>query len=98
MKFPSDDIKKKLGSFENLPILLDEARKLGGNCIYLVSYWAPDYENKGDYEIRTDLGGGAAFKKGVDVVHAKGGHVIVYLEAFIVTRTSNVGRRWGARW
>ncbi len=98
MKFPSDDIKKKLGSFRNLPILLDEARQLGCNCIYLVSYWEPNYENKGDYEIRTDLGGGAAFKKGVDAVHAKGGHVILYLEAFIVTRTSNVGRRYGMQW
>ena len=98
MKFPSEDIKKKLGTFENLPILLDEARQLGCNCIYLVSYWEPNYENKGDYEIRTDLGGGAAFKKGVDAVHAKGGHVILYMEAFIITRTSNVGRRYGAQW
>jgi hypothetical protein len=58
MKFPSQDIKKKLkGSFENLPVLLQDARQLDCNCVYLVSYWEPNYENKGDYEIRLDLGG-----------------------------------------
>ncbi|MHC4310093.1 MAG: hypothetical protein ACYSSN_09130 [Planctomycetota bacterium] len=44
MKFPSEDIKKKLGTFRNLPVLLQDARKLGCNCVYLVSYWEPDYE------------------------------------------------------
>ena len=98
MKFPGDDIKNKLGTFENLPVLLDEARKLGSNCVYLISYWQPNYENKGDYEIRTDLGGPAAFKKGVEAIHAKGGRIILYLEAFIVTRTSKVGQKFGPRW
>ncbi len=66
MKFPSDDIRKKLGTFADLPVLLDEARKLGCNCVYLISWWHPDYAgNKGDYRIRTDLGGEKAFKEGV---------------------------------
>ena len=98
MKFPSDDIKKKLRTFEDLPILLDEARQLGSNCIYLVSYWHPNYENKGDYEIRTDLGGPTAFKKGVEAIHQKGGKIILYLEAFIITRTSKAGKKFGPQW
>jgi hypothetical protein len=98
MKFPGDDIRKKLGTFENLPLLLDEARQLGCNCLYLVSYWEPNYENKGDYAIRADLGGPEAFRKGVEAVHAQGGRIILYLEAFIVTRTSDVGRGHGMAW
>ncbi len=99
MKYPSDDIKKKLnGSFENLPVLLDEARKLGTDCIYLVDYWEPEYENKGDYIPRADLGGPEAFKRGVAKLHEKGGRIIVYLEAFIITRTSDVGKAHGLDW
>jgi len=98
MKFPSDDVRKKLGTFENLPRLLDEARQLGGNCIYLNSYWEPEYENKGDYEIRRELGGPEAFRKGVEAIHRRGGRIILYLEPFIVTRTSQVGRRSGTDW
>lgn len=92
MKYPSQDIKKKLGgSFENLPSLLDDARKLGCSCIYLVDYWQPNYESKGDYIPRSDLGGPETFKKGVAAVHARGGKIILYLEAFIVTRNNPVG-------
>ena len=99
MKFPSDDINKKLRTLGNLPILLEEARKLGCSCLYLVSYWHPDYAgNKGDYQIRTDLGGPQAFKEGVEKLHAAGGRIILYLEPFIITRTSKVGREHGLDW
>jgi len=99
MKFPSDDITKKLGTFRNLPILLDEAHRLGCNCIYLVSYWEPNYAaNKGDYKIRTDLGGPQAFKDGVAEIHARGGRIILYLEPFIITRTSEVAKAHGLDW
>lgn len=99
MKFPSEDIKKKLqGSFENLPVLLKDARQLGCNCVYLISFWEPHYENKGDYEIRLDLGGDEAFKKGVQKLHEQGGKIILYLEAFIITRTSKIGKSHGLDW
>lgn len=99
MKFPSDDIRKKLGTFHNLPILLAEARKLACNCVYLISYWHPDYAgNKGDYQIRTDLGGDKAFKEGVAKLHEQGGRIILYLEPFIITKTSDVGRKHGKAW
>ena len=99
MKFPSDDIKKKLGTFVNLPVLLNEARRLGCNCLYLVSWWEPDYAaNKGDYEIRSDLGGPEALKEGVAKIHAMGGRIILYLEPFIITRTSKVGTSHGLDW
>jgi len=99
MKFPSDNIRQKLGSFRNLAILLEEARRLGCNCVYLVSYWEPNYAgNKGDYRIRSDLGGPEAFKEGVAEIHSRGGRIILYLEPFIITRTSDVGRRHGTDW
>ena len=93
----SSDIKKKLkgsdetSSFVNLPNLLQEASQLGCNCIYLVDYWEGGYENKGDYVPRSDLGGPTAFRTGVAALHAQGGKIIVYLEAFLVTRTNPVG-------
>jgi len=99
MKFPSEDIKKKLGTLRNLPVLLQDARRLGCNCVYLVSYWEPDYAgNKGDYEIRTDLGGPEAFKDGVAKIHSQGGRIILYLEPFIITKTSKVGQTHGMDW
>jgi hypothetical protein len=99
MKFPSQDIKERLRTFHNLPVLLQEARRLGCNCIYLISYWQPDYAgNKGDYEIRTDLGGPEAFKDGIAKIHSQGGRIILYLEAFIITRTSKVGQAHGMDW
>lgn len=98
MKFPGEDIKDKLRSFDDLPLLLEDARKLGCDCIYLVDYWQGGYENKGDYVPRSDLGGTEAFKRGVAAVHAKGGRIILYLEAFIISRTSDIGRRSGPDW
>lgn len=99
MKYSSQDIRTTLSregdgknpSFIYLPRVLDDARKLGCNCIYLVDYWEPNYENKGDYIPRADLGGPDALKRGVAAVHAAGGRVILYLEAFLVTRTNPVG-------
>lgn len=99
MKFPSDDIVEKLGDFRNLPVLLEEARRLGCNCIYLISWWHPDYAgNKGDYRVREDLGGAEALREGVKKIHELGGRIILYIEPFIVTRTSEVGRRYGPDW
>ncbi|UCG49677.1 MAG: hypothetical protein JSU94_07820, partial [Phycisphaerales bacterium] len=99
MKFPSDDIHKKLGTFRNLPALLAEARTLGCNCIYLISWWDPDYAaNKGDYKIRKDLGGPEALKEGVSKIHAMGGRIILYIEPFIITRTSEVAKSHGRQW
>ncbi len=98
MKFPSDSITGTLKSFTDLPVLLSEAKQLGCRCIYLISYWEPHYENKGDYEIRTDLGGEEALKEGVEKVHAAGGRVILYLEPFLIQRTSRIGRSKGRAW
>jgi len=99
MKFPSQDIRKKLSSFRDLPVLLDDARSLGCNCVYLVSWWEPDYaSNKGDYRIRTDLGGDEAFADGIRAIHDQGGRIILYIEPFIITRTSRIGQSHGASW
>jgi predicted acyl esterase len=98
MKFDGPELKDRITSFRDLPKLLDEAQSLGSNIIYLVDYWEGGYSNKGDYVPRADLGGPAAFAAGVKAVHARGGHVILYLEAFIVSRKSEIGRTNGAKW
>lgn len=86
LKCPSDNITDKLKSFEDLPLVLQDARKFGCNVVYLVDYWEGGYEMKSEYVPRSDLGGPEAFKKGVDAIHKGGGRIIVYLEAFIVSR------------
>lgn len=56
------------------------------------------YWNKGDYHIREDLGGSEAFRAGVEKVHAQGGHVLLYVEPFIILQYSEIGREAGAQW
>jgi len=93
LKCPSDNITDKLKSFEDLPIVLDDARRLGCNVVYLVDYWEGGYEMKAEYVPRSDLGGPEAFKKGMDAIHKKGGRIIVYLEAFIVSRRTDWAKK-----
>jgi hypothetical protein len=93
-------------SFHDLPELLDQARALGTSAIYLVDWFEGQpgeprinyWMNKGDYIPRLDLGGEPAFKEGIAAVHARGGRVIVYVEGFIISKKSVVGRKHGAEW
>jgi len=36
-------------SFTDLDKILEDARRLGTNVLYLVGYWEPDYEHKAEY-------------------------------------------------
>jgi Domain of unknown function (DUF6259) len=92
--------------FRQLPSLLDQARSLGTNIVYLVDWFegkagAPPYNywmNKGDYIPRADMGGAAALKEGISALHSRGGRVILYVEGFIINQESQVGRTHGAQW
>jgi hypothetical protein len=101
--------KGRIRSFRQLPLLLEDAQKLGTNIVYLFDYWEgvdeggyPPYWNKGDYIPRSDLGGEDSLIEGIRAVHAAGGRVILYVEPFIIYRHSMVGRvrgeAWAARW
>ena len=95
----------RIRSFRELPKLLEEARMLGTNVVYLFDYWEGTdagghgpYFNKGDYFLRSDLGGEAAFIDGVRALHDAGGRIIVYVEPFIVYHHSEIGRAKGESW
>jgi len=95
----------RIRSFRELPKLLDEARKLGTNIVYLWDYWETSnfepiahYFNKGDYIPRRDLGGAAALAQGIQAVHDCGGKIILYLEPFIIYKNSQIGRARGEEW
>ncbi|MHC4796609.1 MAG: DUF6259 domain-containing protein [Planctomycetota bacterium] len=90
----SDDLR----DFRKLPKLLDDARKLGTNVIYLVGYWQPGYEYKGEYIPYEQCGGEEAFRDGIAALHRQGGRIIIYLEAFIISRKTDFGRRVGPAW
>lgn len=98
MKFAGGELRDRITSFRDLPKLLDEAQTLGSNVVYLVDYWEGGYSNKGDYVPRADLGGPQAFREGLKAVHDRGGRVILYLEAFIISRKSGIGRTMGRKW
>ncbi|MGD8239168.1 MAG: DUF6259 domain-containing protein [Armatimonadota bacterium] len=99
-------LHERIDSFRRLPELLDQAEALGTNTIYLVDFyqgWPGQprryfWLNKGDYMPRSDLGGAEALKQGIDAIHARGGRVIVYVEAFIISKRSAVGKAHGLEW
>lgn len=86
------------GSFVDLDKVLDDARRLGTDVIYLVGYWEPDYEHKADYRPKLQWGGDAALRLGIEKVHRRGGRVLLYLEGFIVSRKTELGRTKGPEW
>jgi hypothetical protein len=97
----------RITSFDDLPLLLHEARKVGTNVLYLTDYWEGaygegcdhhPYANKGEYMPRLDMGGPDGLKAGIDAVHRARGRVLLYLEPFIVYRCSQVGQQLGAIW
>jgi hypothetical protein len=93
------ELERQISSWSELPLLLERAQSMGSNVIYLVDYWEGGYHNKGDYRIRNDFGGPEAFTEAVRTVHQRGGRVILYLEAFIVSRESAaIGRSHGPDW
>ena len=101
-----DRIPFKLKSFRELPRLLDQAKSVGLDTIYLVDWYEglpgarpiDFWQAKGDYLPRGDLGGEAAFRDGIAALHARGGRIIVYVEGFIIRQATAVGQMHGAEW
>ncbi|MCX7016516.1 MAG: DUF6259 domain-containing protein [Candidatus Sumerlaeota bacterium] len=99
-------LPEMIPSFRDLPKLLDQARALGTDTIYLVDYyegWPGQlprnfWLNKGDYLPRSDLGGAEALREGLRAVHERGGRAIAYVEAFIISKRSAVGQAHGEQW
>lgn len=85
-------------NFRELPMLLAQAQSLGTRTIYLVDWYEGGWTNKGDYKPRTDMGGESALKDGITALHKAGGRVIFYTEGFIISNTSDVGKRHGKEW
>ena len=92
----------EIASFDELPTLLEKARAMGTDVLYLWDYWEgepdsgmPPYWNKGDYVPRSDLGGPEAFRRGIEAVHRAGGRVLVYVEGFIIWKNSRLGQERG---
>lgn len=99
-------LSSSIKHFRELPSLLDQAKALGVSTVYLVDWFegkpgAPPFNywmNKGDYIPRLDMGGEAGIKEGISALHARGGRVILYVEGFIISKDSNVGKAHGAQW
>jgi hypothetical protein len=89
---------RSVKNHRELPNFLDEARKLGTDVIYLVDYWEGGYEYKGTYQPCRKMGGDEAFRDGIAAVRRQKGRIILYLEAFIISRKTDFGRRVGPEW
>jgi hypothetical protein len=93
-------------NFQDLPLLLEQARSLGTDTIYIVEWYegrrgaAPFnyWTNKGDYAPRLDMGGEPALRRGISALHAQGGRLMLYVEGFIISKESAVGTAHGAAW
>jgi hypothetical protein len=83
--------------FSQLPILLNQAKSLGTEAIYLVDWYDGGWTNKGDYIPRTDWGGESALKDGISKVHDQGGRIIFYVEGWIVKEKAEWKKR-GSEW
>jgi len=97
------DLNTQIRSFRELPQLYNNAVAMGTNLFYLNDYWEGDgtperYLVKGDYIPRADLGGKAALIAGIKGIHARGGKVVMYVEPFIISTTSAVGKKYGEGW
>jgi hypothetical protein len=98
LNVPSPLLPQAIRSFRELPNLLEQARSIGTEVVYLVDWYAGGWSNKGDYVPRADLGGEAAFRDGISALHAGGGRLILYVEGFIIAKESNVGQEHGRQW
>ena len=102
MKFMDDcpgSLRDAITSFADLPHVYESAAAaFGTKVLYLVDWWAGGYSNKGDYVVDPGLGGLPGLRQAVRDIHRAGGYVVLYLEPFIVNRTSNIGRTRGRDW
>lgn len=99
-------LSNRIKHFRELPTLLDQARALGTDLIYLVDYYEgrPDLPpeeycwNKGEYTARADLGGPEGLKEGIRAVQSRGGRVLLYVEPFVIGKESAIGKEKGQDW
>ena len=105
MNYPAQGLDARIGNFHQLPKLLDEARSMGTNIVYVWDYWQgategdhPAYWNKGDYIIRPDMGGEAGFRQGIERIHQQGGRIILYIEWYIIYWYSEICKMHGEEW
>jgi len=89
---------KGFETFADLDKVLDDGLRLGTGTLYLVGYWEPDYEHKAEYRPKLKWGGETALRQGIEKVHRRGGRVMLYLEAFIISRDTELGRTRGPKW
>lgn len=99
-------LSRQIDHFDRLPELLDQARRFGLSTVYLVDWYEGDpalpadaaWRNKGDYRPRTDLGGEAALIAGIQAIQRAGGRVVSYLEPWVVSKASDIGKQHGEAW
>lgn len=99
-------LSRRISHFRQLPELHASGAALGADLLYLIDYYEghPGEDparycwNKGSYEARADMGGAEGLKRGIAAVQEAGGRVILYLEPFIIHKTSELGKRKGEAW
>jgi hypothetical protein len=106
VKRNSEGLCALLGNFRELPKLLEGARAQGTDILYLIDYYegnaeqdcATAWRNKAMYVPRADLGGAEALRDGIAAVKKAGGHVILYVEPFILEKQTPLAEEHGKAW
>jgi hypothetical protein len=102
------DLPDRIKTFRDLPLLLEGARRLGTDAIYLTDWYnqsgaspdsaPPKYHGKGDYIARQDLGGPEGLKQGIAALKAAGGKIILYIDGFMIGQNSKIAEEHGREW
>jgi hypothetical protein len=91
-------LQNQIKSFEDLPVLVEQAKSLGANIVYLMDWFDGGWDHRGDYIPSAEFGGPSAFTRGLAAAHAAGGRVILYIEFLAAKKSTNVGKASGAEW
>ena len=93
-------------SLRELPAILETCREAGADLIHIRGFHdgellgvEANVQNRGDYLFPAqNLGGLEALRGGIHTARRAGGHVLLYVEGFIVWKRGRIGRSRAEQW
>ena len=84
--------------YSQIPALYDELSAAGLDTLFLLGWEKGGFARMWpDYEVDDRMGGEDALRKGIEYVHSKGGHVLMFLSYALIDHQSNFYRLEGGR-
>ena len=84
--------------YSQIPALYDELSAAGLDTLFLLGWEKGGFARMWpDYEVDDRMGGEDALRKGIEYVHSKGGHVLMFLSYALIDHQSNFYRLEGGQ-